>query len=164
MEIHEIQLKSRILRKGHTYPQFEVGQVFKHHWGRTINSGDNSLFTTLTLSYNPLYFNAEYARSNNHPGIVINPLLVLNTVFGLSVEDLSEGGGPFLGIDNLTFHQDVYENDTLTASSTVLSKRLSTSHQGFGIVAWHTSGFNQHNECVIDFHRNNLVRITAEKI
>ncbi len=89
---------------------------------------------------------------------------MLNTVFGLSVEDLSDGGGTFLGIDNLTFHQNVYENDTLTASSTVLSKRLSTSHQGFGIVAWHTSGFKQKDECVIDFHRNNLVRITAEKI
>ena len=35
----------------------------------------------------------------------LNPFLVLCTVVGLSVEDLSEAGGPFLGIDELTFHR-----------------------------------------------------------
>ena len=38
------------------------------------------------------------------PAVVINPMLVLCTVVGLSVEDLSEAGGPFLGVDELTFH------------------------------------------------------------
>ena len=33
----------------------------------------------------------------------MNPLLVFNTVFGITVEDLSEGGGPFLGVDEVQF-------------------------------------------------------------
>ena len=28
----------------------------------------------------------------------------------------------------------------------------------FGIVTWHTEGFKQHGEKVLDYHRTNLVR------
>ena len=77
---------------------FEEGQIFEHHWGRTLNVGDASLFSTVALRFTPLYWNAEYARAHGHPGVVVDPLLVLCTVVGLSVEDLSEAGGPFLGV------------------------------------------------------------------
>jgi acyl dehydratase len=50
--------------KGNHYEDFELGHVYHHHWGRTLNDGDNSLFSTLTLSFNPLYFNAEYAAAH----------------------------------------------------------------------------------------------------
>ena len=85
--------------RGNRYEDFTIGRVFKHHWGRTITDADSILFTTLTLGYNPIYFNADYAQAHGHERLVVNPLLVFNTVFGLTVEDLSEGGGPFLGVD-----------------------------------------------------------------
>jgi acyl dehydratase len=144
-------------RKGHFYEEFTLGQVFEHHWGRTINEGDTSLFTTLTLSYNPLYFNAEYAKAHDHPGVVVNPMLVFLTVFGLSVEDLSEAGGLFLGVDDLSFHRPVYPGETLIARSTVIDKRESESRPDQGIVTWHTEGFNERGERVIDFRRTNLI-------
>jgi len=84
-------------------------------------------------------------------------MLVFNTVFGLSVEDLSEAGGLFLGVDALTYHQSVYPRDTLVARSKVLAKRLSNKNPLLGIVTWHTEGFNQYDELVIDFKRSNLV-------
>ena len=62
----DFRQRARLLPKGNHYALFEVGQVYEHHWGRTINAGDNSQFTTLTLSYNPLYFNLEYARAHGH--------------------------------------------------------------------------------------------------
>jgi itaconyl-CoA hydratase len=153
----DIQARARRMSKGHSYEEFTGGQVFPHHGGRTINEGDNSLFTTLTLSYNPLYFNAEYAKAHDHPGVVVNPLLVFDTVFGLSVEDLSEAGGLFLGVEACTFHQPVYPGDTLTARSTVMEMRESESRPESGIVTWHTEGFNQRGERVIDFRRSNFV-------
>ena len=145
------------LRKGRSLEEFEAGRAFEHHWGRTLTEADNTLFTTITLSYNPLYFNAEYARSEGHPCAVVNPMLVLCMVVGLSVEDLSEAGGPFLGIDDLTFHQPVYPGDTLSARSTVVSVRESQTRAGFGIVTWHTEGRNQRDELVVDYERSNLV-------
>ena len=149
--------KAERRRKGHYFEDFEVGRVFEHHWGRTLNEGDNSLFSTLTLHFNPLYFNAEYARAHGHPGVVLNPLLVFNVVFGLSVEDLSEGGGAFLGVDELTFHQPVYPGSTLTARSTVVERRYTKSYPEMGIVTWHTEGFNEAGVRVVDYRRTNLV-------
>jgi itaconyl-CoA hydratase len=147
----------RLMSKGHTFEDFEPGRRFRHHWGRTLTDSDNSTFTTATLAYNPLYFNAEYARAAGHPSVVINPMLLLCTVVGLSVEDLSEAGGPFLGVDELTFHRAAYPGDTLTAESVVISRRESGSRPGFGIVTWHTEGRNQRGELVLDYKRTNLV-------
>jgi acyl dehydratase len=149
--------RAKKIPKGNHYEDFELGRVFEHHWGRTINDGDNSLFSTLTMSFNPLYFNAEYARANGHRATVVNPMLVFLVVFGLSVEDLSETGGLFLGVDALTFHRPVYPGETLTARSTVVDRRESSSRPANGIVTWHTEGLNQRGEMVIDFRRTNLV-------
>lgn len=144
--------------KGRLFEDFVVGQVFQHHWGRTINDGDNTLFSTLTLHFNPLYFNTEFARAHGHPTSPVNPLLVFNTVVGLSVEDLSEAGGPFLGIDKLTYGVAVYPGDTIVASSTTVAVRESESNPDTGIVTWHTEGLNQRGEVVVAFDRTNLIR------
>ena len=143
--------------KGNKFEQFSIGQQFTHHWGRTINESDNSIFSSLTLSYNASYFNAEYAKAHGHPGIQVNPMLVFLTVFGLSVEDLSEAGGLFLGVDDLAYGANVYPGDTVTARSTVTDMRESGSRPESGIVTWHTIGENQRGERVIEFHRTNLV-------
>jgi len=88
---------------------------------------------------------------------VLDPLLVLCTVVGLSVEDLSEAGGPFLGIDDVQFLEPVYPGDTLTAHSTVANLRESQKRPEFGIVTWRTEGRNQRGESVIRYQRSNLV-------
>ena len=111
----DFRARARLVPKGNRYEDFEPGRVFKHHWGRTLTESESTLFSTLTLHFNPHYFNAAYARVHGHPGIVANPLLVFTTVFGLTVEDLSEGrsgdgatGGAFLGVDDLRFLEPVY--------------------------------------------------------
>ncbi len=154
---HDFALRAKLKARGNRYEDFEIGRTFDHHWGRTITAGDNMLFTTLTLHYNPLYFNLDYARAHGHPDLVVNPMLVFSIVFGLSVEDLSEGGGAFLGVEELSFHQPVYPSETLTARSIVLSKRPSASDASVGIVTWHTQGFNGKSEQVVDFKRTNLI-------
>jgi len=154
----DLRRRAVLVRKGHQFEDMTEGRVFDHHWGRTITDGDNAAFTTQTLSFCPLYFNEPYAQSMGHPRTQVNPLLVFNTVFGLSVEDLSEGGGPFLGVDECEFLHPVYVGDTLTARSQVISARESKGQPGFGIVTWHTEGLNQEGYKVIEFNRTNLVR------
>jgi acyl dehydratase len=146
-----------IVGKGHKYEDFAVGQVYVHHWGRTITAGDNSLFSTVTCNWNPMHLNAEYARKHGHPDVVVNPMLVLCTIVGLSVEDLSEAGGPFLSLDQCEFRRPVYPGDTLVASSEVIAARSSQSRPGYGIVTWRTRGHNQHGDLVVEFVRSNLV-------
>ena len=145
-------------KKGRQFEDFTEGQVFNHHWGRTVTAGDNVWFSTQTLSFNPMYFNEPYAESLGHKAMVVNPLLVFNIAFGMSVEDLSEGGGLFLGVDECKFLKPLYVGDTLVARSTVVDKRLSKSNKRAGIVTWLTEGLNQHDEKVIEFKRTNFVR------
>jgi len=144
-------------RRGNRFAAFTPGRVFDHHWGRTLTAGDNVLFTTVTLAFNPLYLNAEHARLEGHPDVVVNPMLVLCTVVGMSVEDLSEAGGPFLGMEDVRFHRTVHPGDTLTARSRVVEARESRSRPDVGVVTWHTEGFNQRGELVLDYQRTNLV-------
>lgn len=143
--------------KGHRFEDFTVGQVFVHHWGRTLTAGDNALFCTATCRWNPMYLNAEYARAHGHPDVVVNPMLVLCTVVGLSVEDLSEAGGPFLAVEDCAFRRPLYPGDTLTARSTVIEARPSGSRPGAGVVSWQTEARDQRGELVLDFRRTNLV-------
>lgn len=161
MTEQDFRAKAVPLLKGNQFEDFEEGQVFQHHWGRTITAAENSWFSTQTLSFNPLYFNEPYAQSLGHERMVVNPLLVFNTAFGMSVEDLSEGGGLFLGVDECRFLQPVHVGDTLTASSTVISKRESKSNPTSGIVTWLTEGFNQHEDKVVQFKRTNFVRFRS---
>ena len=144
-------------KKGNRYQDFEEGRVFEHHWGRTLSEADNALFATATMRFTPLYFNAEYARAHGHDSVVIDPLLVLCTVVGLSVEDLSEGGGPFLGVNDVKFHRPVYPGDTITGKSRVVNRRESSSRPHFGIVTWQTEARNQKGEVVLSYQRTNLV-------
>lgn len=150
--------------KGHLFDDFCVGQVFEHHWGRTIFESDTTMFSTLTLSFNPLYFNRAFAKAHGHPDIVVNPQLVFNIVLGLSVEDCSEAGGPFLGVFDLVHDRAVYPGTTLTARSETLEARLSESNPKNGIVTWHTQGFDDEGKRVISFRRSNLVRVGKRKI
>lgn len=143
--------------RGNSFDDFTVGMVFDHHWGRTIEQSDNSLFSLTTLQFNPLFFNREYAKADGHRDIVVASMLVFATVFGLSVEDLSERGGAFLGVDDLSFDVPVHVGDTLTARSTVQALRPSKSDPNYGIATWLTEGFNQRGDRVIIFTRSNLV-------
>jgi itaconyl-CoA hydratase len=155
-EANAFMEKAVTWRKGKKIADFEEGRIFNHHWGRTINEGDNSLFVSLTQMYNPLYFNEPYARENGHPRILVAPLLVFNTIVGLSVEDLSLGG-PFVGIYDCHYLKPVYVGDTLLATSKVIKKRMSSSRVNSAIVTWQTDGFNQHKEKVISYKRSNLL-------
>lgn len=149
--------------KGRGYEDFSVGQKIAHHWGRTITAGDNALFSTATCAWVPLYLNAEYARSEGHPDVVVNPMLVLCTAVGLSVEDLSEAGGPFLGIDDCSFGVPMHPGDTLVARSEVVAKRTSASRPDVGIVTWHTEAHNQRGELVVELNRTNLVAFHGDR-
>lgn len=147
--------RAKLRDKGLRFEDFKVGATYDHHWGRSFTQAENALFTTLTLHFNPTYFNLEYAKAMGHPDTPLNPLLVFGTVFGLSVEDLSEHSTAFLGVDELHFHAPVYPADTLRARSSVAAVRTSSKDPRVGIVTWRTEGFNQRDERVCDFLRSN---------
>jgi acyl dehydratase len=147
----------RLWPKGRRWEDFEIGQRLDHHWGRTLWESDNALFSTSTLCWLPLHLNAAYAREQGHETVLLHPLLVFCTVLGLSVEDLSESGGAFLGVDDLRFAADAYPGTTVRGRSTVRSKRESASRPTQGIVTWHTEALDQNDRLLLEFERTNLI-------
>ncbi len=143
--------------KGNKFEDFSVGQVFDHHWGKTIAAGENNIFSSVTMNFNPVYFNTEYAEDVGHEKEVVNHLLVLGTVIGLSVEDLSEAGGPFLGLEDVEFHREVYPGETIYARSEVVAARESESRPDYGIVSWECEGYKNEDDCVVEYTRTNLI-------
>ena len=156
-EFEEVLVQAVLRKRGRGFHDFKVGEEIHHHWGRTITEADAIQFCHLTLAYNPLYFNREYAKELGHPDLVVNPQLVFNVILGLSVEVCSEGlGGPFLGVYDLNYLEPVYPGDTLTAVSKTEAMRESESTEGRGVITWFNQGFNQHGRRVIEFRRSNL--------
>lgn len=152
----------KLTRTGRYYEDFSVGDTYRHHWGRTLTEAECQLFTTWTMNANPLYFNRAYAQSLGHPRCPANPLLVMNVVFGLTVEDLSEQALAHLGYWNMVFHKPMYPDETLLAESTVLDKRESESKDDRGIVHVRTTGTNERGEVVLTYERKILVKKKAK--
>jgi len=62
------------------------------------------------------------------------------------------------GIDELRWIKPVYPGDTLRCESELLDKRLSASRPDMGITKGRTTVFNQHDEVVMTFVANGLIR------
>lgn len=147
-----------VRRRGFGFADFTPGRTFEHATRRTVQTFDSTLFTTWSLAFLPRYLDRDAALEQGEPDLVVNPMFVFSTVFGLSVEDLSEASTAFLGIDDLRFGVTVHPGDTLKARSVVTRTRRSETRPA-GIVTWTTTGLNQRDETVISFVRSNLFKL-----
>jgi itaconyl-CoA hydratase len=143
--------------RGRFYDDFQVGDVYRSHLGRTITQTDNIWFTALTMNTNQVHFNAEYAARTEFGQPLVVSTLTLAIVLGLSVRDTSENAAANLGWGDIVLPKPVYAGDTLWAESEVLEKRESASRSSCGIVRVRTRGVNQRGETVIEFSRNFMV-------
>lgn len=142
---------------GRYYEDFEIGDVYEHAPGRTVTPADNKWFTLLTMNNHPVHFDDEYARTTEFEKPLVNSCLTLSIVVGMSVSDVSYRAVANLGWNDVTLPSPVFEGDTLTAETEVLSKRESESRPGDGIVTVRTTGFKQTGEPVLEFERTVLV-------
>ena len=142
---------------GRYFEEFDVGHIYEHRPGRTINETDNTWFTLLTMNTHPLHFDKEYARKSEFKRILVNSTLTLSIVVGMSVSDVSQKAIANLGWKEIILPNPVFVGDTLYSESLVISKRKSKSRQNQGIVSIATSGTNQDNKTVCTFERTMLI-------
>ena len=147
---------------GNFFEDFALGQTIRHATPRTVTAGDVALYNALFGSRFAVQSSDEFAQKIGYPRSPVDDLLVFHMVFGKTVPDISLNAIANLGYADCRFLMPVYPGDTLTARSVVLDRRLSDSMKDFGIVTWHTEGFNQKAELVIDYKRTNLVRIERQ--
>lgn len=142
---------------GRFFEDFEIGDVYKHPYGRTVTETDNVWLSNVTMNTNPMHFNEPYAASTEFDERLVNGLVVIATAVGMSVIDVSQNATANLGYDAVRHHSPVYHGDTLFAESEVLSKRESESRPRAGIVTTELRAYNQDGEHVLTLERTNLV-------
>lgn len=141
---------------GRFLEDFEPGVTFEHPRGMTLNEGLIHDFATTYLEANPLYLNLEYAKSLGYPSIPASPLLVMNIILSLGVQNNSEKAYANLGYYDMHFLKPVFAGDTLRAYSTIAAKKERGEGKP-GIITLNTTGINQKNEIVIQYTRKIMV-------
>jgi acyl dehydratase len=142
---------------GNYLEDFSPGQTFKHWPGRTITDFDNTWFTLMTLNTNPLHFDAAYAAKSQHGKCLVNGLLVIALVTGMSVKDISENAIANLEYESIRHTAPTFNGDTLYAQSTVLEVTPSKSKNDRGVVYVETRGLNQDGTQVLHLRRRVLI-------
>lgn len=146
-------------QRGLWFEEFEEGVRYLHRPGRTMTEADNVLFTTLTLNTQPLHLDAHWAAEQPFGERLVNSMLTLATIVGASVTQLTLGTiVANLGFSSVEFPAPLTHGDTLYSETTVVSKRLSTSRPGEGIVELEHVGRNQDGVVVARAVRSTLVR------
>lgn len=148
-----------IVQHGLWYEDFEDGVIYRHRPGRTVTEADNVLFTTLTMNTQSLHLDAAWSGQQPFGQRLVNSMFTLATTVGLSVAQLTEGTiVANLGFSEVTFPKPMFHGDTLYAETVLLSKRVSASRAGEGIVTLQHTGRNQHGDVVVQAIRATLVR------
>jgi 2-methylfumaryl-CoA hydratase len=140
-------------KRGNYFEDFQLGQVFRHKGGKTVNEGLFNAFTDFSMTTNPLHKNLEYCRLHGFDGLVVPPGLVMNVVFSQTVEDISENARANLEYINMRFGAPVYIGDTLEAETTIVGVKPSSKDNDRGVVHVSSVGRKQDGSVVIAFER-----------
>jgi acyl dehydratase len=138
-----------IVQRGLYYDELDVGARFLHRPGRTATEADNVLFSSLTMNTQALHLDDAYAAGQPFGQRLMNSMWTLATMVGASVSQITQGTlVAQLGLTDVSFPAPLLHGDTLYTETEVVSKRLSASRPGQGIVMLRHTGRNQHGEVV----------------
>jgi len=142
---------------GKYYDDLKVGMTLQHSLGRTITEMDNVLFNALTMNTQPLHLNEDYASKTQFGKRIVNGILTLGVVIGITVNDLTARTiVANLGYEKVEHPKPVFHGDTIYVETRVLEKRASRSKPDRGIVKLKHLGKNQHGAVVCEVERTVL--------
>lgn len=142
---------------GKYYDDLEPGMIIKHELARTITEADNVLFSSITMNTQPLHINEDFAAKTQFKQRIVNGLLTMSLVVGISVNDLTIGTIiANLGYENVSHPAPVFHGDTIYVETTVVSRRESKSRPDTGVVTLKHIGRNQDDVVVCEVTRSAL--------
>lgn len=143
---------------GKWFEDLELGLVIAHRTRRTITESDNVFFSTMTMNPQPLHLDHEFAAQSEFGKPLVNSMLTLSLLVGLSVPEITLGTlVANLGFERIEFPKPVFHGDTIHAETTVISRRASNSRPNSGIVGLEHRAINQRGEIVCKCSRTILV-------
>ena len=147
-----------VTQRGLWFEELQTGVVYQHAPGRTIGEADNTQFSTLTMNPQSLHLDAAFSEQTEFGERLVNSLLTMSVLVGLSVGHLTQGTiVANLGFSDVRFPAPVRHGDTLYGETVVTGKRLSSSRPGQGIVTFEHTARNQHGDVVAVVTRSTLM-------
>lgn len=142
---------------GRFFEDYEVGQVIDHAVPRTVSGGERALYHALYPMRHALYSSDEFAKACGLAGGPLDDLGAFHIVFGKTVPDVSLNAVANLGYAEGRWLKPVWPGDTLRASSEVIGLKQNSNGRT-GVVYVHSKGFNQRDECVMEYKRWVMLR------
>ncbi len=151
--------RAKTREKGSYFESFSEGQLIDHEPGLALSASGNEAWMGQTLNHDPAYWRADAARERGFAEPPIHPDYLLAATLGITVEDLSEKGGYFLGRTDVRYPAGpVYPGIELRVESEVVSTATSNSRPEYGIVTWRTRGIDADaDEVVCTYERTNMI-------
>jgi len=144
---------------GKFYDDLQVGLKIKHSSGRTITEADNVFFNALTMNSQPLHLNEDFSRKTQFGQRIVNGILTLGIVIGITVSDLTEGTIiANLNYETVNHPKPVFHGDTIYVETEVVDMRESRTKNDRGIVMLRHLGKNQNGEIVCEVDRTVMFR------
>jgi acyl dehydratase len=143
---------------GMCYEDFIPGLIIEHPIRRTVTEMDNTLFSALTYNCAPLHIDAEYSKNSIYGQRLVNSMLLLGVVTGVSVIETTIGttlGN--LGFNEIKFPKPVFHGDTIRVRTEILDRRLSNKRNDSGIVTFKHVALNQRDDVVCECTRAGLM-------
>lgn len=143
---------------GKWFEELTEGSVIHHAIRRTVTESDNVSFTTMTMNPAWLHLDADYASETEFGRPLVNSLLTLGMVVGISVHETTLGTTVAnLGFDKVEFPAPVFPGDTLRVETEVVAARPSSSRPTQGVVTFEHRAYNQDDVLVCTATRNALM-------
>ena len=142
---------------GNFFEDFRIGQTIRHATPRTVTVGDIAIYNGIFGGRFAVQSSDSFAHAIGYPRAPADDLLLFHVVFGKTVPDISLNAVANLGYADCRFLKPVYPGDTLSATSEVIGLKENSSRKT-GVVYVRSRGFNQNDECVLDYVRWVMVR------
>lgn len=140
---------------GRYFEDLTTGDIIHHPIGRTITEADNVLFSSITMNPQPLHLDEHFASQTQFGQRIVNGILTMGLVVGLTVSDLTQGTiVANLGYEKVQHPLPVFHGDTIYVETHVLEKRDSSSKPDCGIIKLRHIGKNQRGEVVCEVERS----------
>ncbi len=144
--------------RGRWFEDLEPGVVIQHAIRRTLTESDNVMFTSMTMNPAWLHLDFAYAEQTEFGKPLVNSMLTLATVIGISVHETTLGTTVAnLGFKEITFPAPMFHGDTLRVESEVLAARKSKSRPTQGIVTFEHRAYKQDDTLVCRAVRDALM-------
>ncbi|MGB7241359.1 MAG: MaoC family dehydratase [Sulfitobacter sp.] len=142
---------------GRFFEDYSLGDVIDHAVPRTVKMGERALYHMLYPARHALYSSDQFAQSCGLPFSPLDDLIAFHVVFGKTVPDVSLNAVANLGYAQGRWLLPIWPGDTLRSQSEVIGLKQNSNGKT-GIVYVRTTGYNQHDEPVLEYVRWVMVR------